>query len=223
MNKNFLFALILLTLTLSLSACAPERDPRNIADAYATQAEADRLNEQVEYQLQQQAITDEIANQEAQTRLEIFQATKTRLIESAHTAINILTICVIAAAGYFILQSSRTAVDITRRMGEATAAALELRASLIPLSAKTRTYPLQITQVDGDWFATNHSIGAVYRIDQGGQPPNPQMIAALAAVQQTGLLAMEARKSKGKAGRAASFAQISPELITAETMTGELA
>ena len=219
-------ALAAMVLLFALTACAPERDPLNVADVYATQAEADRLTAQSEYELQQQAIVDEIANAEAQTKLEIFQATQDRLIETAHTAINILSVVGIATMAVFMIQTSRTAVDVTRRGGEAAAAAVELRATLIPLSLATRTFPLQLKEIDGAWFVIDHTNHGVYRIDEDGKPADGRLIAAFMAAQQTGLLAMEARKSKGKAGSAKAFANIVPqigqEIISLANMTGDL-
>lgn len=205
--------LIWLGILLLLGACVPERDPRNIADAYATHEEADRLNAASEYSLTQQKIVDTIDNTEKQTRLDIFVSVKDELMGAAKWSVIFLTIVFIPTAGIYIWRAGQTAAVVTERVGYALALKAETRAALIFMDGKTRTFPIQPYVIDGSVFMINYNTGEKFLVNGADKAPNAQMISALAQVATSGALADEARRDRKNSGNASHYAEIDPRLI----------
>ena len=215
----FIFMLILFVLT----ACSPADDPRNVADAYATQAEADRLNAVNEYDLNQREIVDTIENTEKQTRLDVLVSVKADLMVAARWSVILLSIVFIPTVGIYIWKTGQTAVVVTQRVAFALADKAEVQAQLIWMDKATRSLPVQLREIDGLMYVINHNSGAKFLLTGSADiEPTPQMLAGFYQSVTAGLLAQEARKDRKKDSSAAHYAAIQPNIITADEMTGEL-
>ena len=203
-------------------SCAPEKDPRNIADGYATKAQADRLDAQAAYALDQAAIVDEISNIEKKTRLDIFLSVKNHVIVASKWGISLLAVVLIPTVGLYIWKTGQTVTVTTERILFAKALKAEFQATLLWMDEKTRSLPVQIYEVDGAFYLMNHNTGVKALVTGNDVAPNPQQVAAFAQLSTTGILAMEARKGKGNAGSASHFGAIDPTLITMDELSGEL-
>ncbi len=189
-------ALLAVVLLFVLTACSPEKDPRNQADAFATREEAARETKQKEYDLAQAKIEDDIANAEARTKLEIYQATKERRIQVLSAVIFVLGVIAAGAVGYFLIMSSRISVETARRVGTATADAAELRSKLIYLPKNTRVWPALLERLaDGTLLVTNINVDGVTNTAQA-KNPDTQMVPIDGAIRYTPAVAEVVAKTK---------------------------
>jgi len=203
--------------------CSPERDPRNIADGYATKQFANRENDKQASELAQALLVDTINNAEKQTRLDIFMAIKQDVITASKWTLYSLVIVFVPTAGLYIWYTGKNITVATERVVLAIAAKAEMEATLIRLDRTTRTFPIQLKELDGQLYVMNHNTDRKFLLSGSEDvPATPQMVAAFAQAVTSGILAMEARKSKGNAGSASHFSAIDPTLITQADMTGEL-
>jgi hypothetical protein len=214
---------VLAVVLVFVAGCAPEKDPRNIADGYATKAGADRLDDQKAYELAQDLIVDTIENTEKQARLDIFVAVKEHIVTTSVVTLYLLTMVFIPTAGLYMWHTGKNVTAATERLVLAVAAKAEMEASLIRLDRTTRTFPVQLKELDGKIYVVNHNTDRKFLLSGSEDvPATPQMVAAFAQAVTSGLLAMEARKSKGNAGTASHFGTIDPTVISLDAMSGEL-
>lgn len=200
MNKKLL---VLLLAIFMLSACAP--DPRKEAQAIAIKTDAQQSALDKEQARQQSEELHNIVVQREEIELQKQQANAAawnRAADTFITSILALLIVLIAAIAYEIMRT-------TKGIGNAMVIAAETRANLIPLNPTTRQYPLFIKHVSGHRFAIhNPNTGSVILLDERNEADR-QMIASVAQVQVSGVLASEARQSNDPAG----MAMIRPPMI----------
>ncbi|MCE7858407.1 MAG: hypothetical protein DYG86_01320 [Chloroflexi bacterium CFX2] len=200
MNKKLL---VLLLAVFMLSACAP--DPRKEAQAFAIESEAQQKALDQEQARTQDEELHNIVVQQEEVELQKERANAAVWVRIADTFITSLIALLLVGLTAVVYEVSRTAKGI----GNAMVIAAETRANLIPLNPTTRQYPLFIKHVSGHRFAVhNPNTGSVILLDERNEADR-QMIASVAQVQVSGVLASEARQSNDPAG----MAMIRPPMI----------
>lgn len=200
MNKKLL---VLLLAVFMLSACAP--DPRKEAQAFAIESEAQQKALDQEQARAQDEELHNIVVQQEEVELQKERANAAAWVRIADTFITSLIALLLVGLTAVVYEVSRTAKGI----GNAMVIAAETRANLIPLNPTTRQYPLFIKHVSGHRFAIhNPNTGSVILLDERNEADR-QMIASVAQVQVSGVLASEARQSNDPAG----MAMIRPPMI----------
>lgn len=200
MNKKLL---VLLLAIFMLSACAP--DPRKEAQAFAIESEAQQKALDQEQARTQDEELHNIVVQQEEVELQKERANAAVWVRIADTFITSLIALLLVGLTAVVYEVSRTAKGI----GNAMVIAAETRANLIPLNPTTRQYPLFIKHVSGHRFAVhNPNTGSVILLDERNEADR-QMIASVAQVQVSGVLASEARQSNDPAG----MAMIRPPMI----------
>lgn len=200
MNKKLL---VLLLAVFMLSACAP--DPRKEAQAFAIESEAQQKALDQEQARAQDEELHNIVVQQEEVELQKERANAAAWVRIADTFITSLIALLLVGLAAVVYEVSRTAKGI----GNAMVIAAETRANLIPLNPTTRQYPLFIKHVSGHRFAIhNPNTGSVILLDERNEADR-QMIASVAQVQVSGVLASEARQSNDPAG----MAMIRPPMI----------
>lgn len=200
MNKKLL---VLLLAIFMLSACAP--DPRKEAQAFAIESEAQQKALDQEQARTQDEELHNIVVQQEEIELQKERANAAVWVRIADTFITSLIALLLVGLTAVVYEVSRTA----KGMGNAMVIAAETRANLIPLNPTTRQYPLFIKHVSGHRFAVhNPNTGSVILLDERNEADR-QMIASVAQVQVSGVLASEARQSNDPAG----MAMIRPPMI----------
>ncbi len=185
--------LVFMVVVFILAGCAP--DPRDEAEAYAIQEQADQDTADREQERQQAQDLHKI-------KLASWQRFYTWLGIAASVAVSVslvgLGIGIAIAAVY---------------SGRAAGRAAEVRANLIPLAETTRQFPLFVqNQGRGLFTAYNPNTGAIIPLHIARREDR-QLITASGAVQIAGTIAREARLSHDPAG----IAVINPPLITLES------
>jgi hypothetical protein len=202
---NIIFTFLLLLL---LNSCVP--DPRNAADAnrttvLAAQDAADRV------QARAQADQD---FQQAQAERQATEQSRTwalnLIIRGGGMALTLAICIALAGIGTGISWAGVGA-------GRAVARFAEIRASLIPLNAETRQFPLIVHYIGHGRFTWgNPNTEGVVMLDSRN-PSHRQLIVSSGAVQLAGVVAREARRSKDPAG----VALVQPVVINGDNTKGD--
>lgn len=189
MNKTTQAKIFIIFLcAIVLSACAP--DPRREASAFEkrTQAEQEALNQQ--QAREHAAALNDIDIQDAQDTQTIKSAilNSPLVVDAFILAMVMIVISIGMGSGYAIVGT-----------GRAVAISAEFKANQVRLDPVTRQFPL-LRQIHGTrWAIENPNTGQVLMLDEKNEPDR-MLIAAMAAVQHTGVLAQSASKSHDAAG-----------------------
>jgi len=184
--------LVFVVVVFILAGCAP--DPRDEAEAYAIQEQANQDAADREQERQQEQDLHQL-------RRAAWQRFYTVLGIAGSVAVSVslvgLGIGIAIAAVY---------------SGRAAGRAVEVRANLIPLAETTRQFPLFVQNKGRGLFtAYNPNTGAIIPLHIARREDR-QLITASGAVQIAGAIAREARLSNDPAG----IAIINPPLVTVE-------
>jgi hypothetical protein len=203
MNKLFfLFALIFF-----LSSCAP--DPRNAADAYATQSQADQAALDAAQQRSFLADQHALELQQANAQLAMQIAARNRLVTTlSYTGSAALGAIILASLAIIVV----TMINSSRAVKVYVMRRAEVHANLIPLDPVTRQYPLFIQYTGkGNFSLTNPNTGQVLLLDTNNEADR-QAIAASAQVATAGILAAAASHARSPQ----DISRIRPTIIDAK-------
>lgn len=197
-NKRIsIFPLVLILLALLSASCAP--DPRKEADAYATRtkAEQDALD-------QAQARAQDSQLHEIQMQNEILlQGHREQTAQTWRNGLNLLLVWSFRAftigACVLLLALAYSSSRVSIGLAQATVQAAQLRAQLIYLDERTRTFPLMLHYAGhGRYMLANPNGESVMQLDTRNNADR-QMVAVFGAVTTAGMIGREARLSEDPA------------------------
>jgi hypothetical protein len=217
--------LVILAVVLVVLGAGCKPSPKNVAEGYAIESEADEdaADRGQQRQFNEDHHAFEMARLEwlkevrdALTPFWIFAKKAWIVSITIGGAIGALTgiLAVAFALAYTLIGSSRAAVK-----------AANLRATTVPMNAKTRQYPLLVSEdAEGTWRVLNPNTNAV-TVVKAIQAPDPQMITGASATQLAGVVAQEAARAaklgKGDpAGAATGVAAVNPPLVLRQITDG---
>lgn len=211
MKRIHLLAVILLA--LALAGCDPfaadQIHEQAIADQMAMAAQQDALNQEAARQRAAEAHAWKMAEEARH------QARGQALEPWIQFAMKAMIIVLLAALAYNVLRvGSQTAIQINRLQRGLTTAMIEaaqLRSRLIYLDPNTRQYPLVSSYIGKGRYTLTDPNKKVTMILDTRNEGDAQMIAGSIAVQHSGMLTMEQRRSGAK--DAASMAIVKPPVI----------
>lgn len=196
-------------MALLLAGCS--NDPRNLADAYAATSRADQDASDRKQERAQAESMFAVENNEAELTSAARVQARIRFTNwvSITGSISLSALIVCAAIG-FGWASIGTGRAVARYAGRRA----DVLANLVPLSVKTRQYPLILQRMAGQlplYTMANPNTGEVLQLDLR-RDADRQMIAACHSVQFAGMVAMEAARS----AQADALAMIKPPMIVNE-------
>lgn len=214
MNKTIF--LLVLFVAIFLSGCDPFKAEQIRAQSEADQSAAQSLQESLnaEQMRKQSAELHGIRMQDEQRKQARKDAAEKDVRQGLSLFINVTFFAGTAVAIYFVLLVGRSTTTQLVRLQEgfttAMITAADMRARMIPLDPVTRQYPLLLQYVGkGRYTLTDPNKNVVIPLDTRNLG-DAQMIAGSIAVQHSGLVAMEARKSGARDAASIALVQDPP-------------
>lgn len=188
--KKVLIGLFVLIAVAGLVGCAP--DPRKEAEAYATRLAA-------EAQATAAAIQSDYDAQQNEIDLEARRARQAELALAWQRFVYVVGLVAVPVAIYLLFYFGRTGVAVMQGVGAAMVQAAEVKANLIHLDEKTRTFPL-LRHVHGNRFLIHDANTGGTSVLDMSNAADRQLIATSGAVRLAGVVAKEARQSDDPTG-----------------------
>lgn len=210
--KTWKVIVIAIGLLVALSSCAP--DPRKAAEAekIRLEAEAAAANAKQAREFAARIEADEAAK--AEWARDVRDASLAEAQKAGKFVVWSFAAgaCLVIAFGSF---TAKNTVDMVgKAIGNYALMYAEVQSQLIHMDEKTRTYPaFTVRTVDGSRILTVISSGQKFLMDGNANPADPRLVAALAQVSASGVLAQAASNPKTDA---AGIAMINPTVIDLE-------
>lgn len=208
--KRFVVIVFAVVAILALTSCAP--DPRKEAQAEKMRMEAEQAAQDAEQARKTRERIEANEAAKAEFNEAVMQSTKAIAQARAATVVNVLGFSLAVFVGVVVVGSSVSVKDTVIGIGRALVLRAELQASLVHMDKSTHTFPARFSLVNGQQFITMLNTGQTFRLDTPLEA-NPQLIAALAQVATSGVLADAA--SRDPKVDAAGVAMIQPTIIDA--------
>ncbi|MBI5933290.1 MAG: hypothetical protein HY867_06245 [Chloroflexi bacterium] len=195
---------------MTLTSCAV--DPRKEAQAEKTRLEAEQAALDAEQARAIREREEADAAMREQFNQAVMQSTLGAAKARANTVVNVLGLSLAVFVGVVVVGSSMAVKTTVDGLGQALVVKAQLQASLVQMDAKTHSFPARLSVIGGQQFLTMLNTGQTFRLDVPMEA-NPQLVAALAQVATSGVLADAA--SRDHRVDAAGVAMIQPTIIDA--------
>jgi len=180
--------IVLSIFLIALVACAP--DPRNQADAdnsrvLTTQEAANQVQQR---QLAQTTYVEKLA---------AFKETWRAAFPTIAVCVQVVTVALSISLSLAMVGTGGGIGYAGFNLGKIAVFAARIKAGLIPLDRKTRTFPLYIQHIEANKFTLhNANTGSVVYLDCD-RKEHRELVSAVSEIQRIGVLAYETGQAKG--------------------------